>query len=76
MNQLLMSRHIVYSDMLTASLAYAFRAVLYSCDMTKDSIFLKILCCRMMLFLVLHKSCKVVIGYITRGLVALDTFFV
>ena len=65
-----------YSDMLTACLAYAFGAVLYSCDMAKDSIFTKILCCRMMFFLVLHKSRKVVIGYIARGLVALNTFFV
>ena len=76
MNQLLMSCHILYSDMLTACLAYAFGAVLYSCDMAKDSIFTKILCCRMMFFLVLHKSRKVVIGYIARGLVALNTFFV
>ena len=62
--------------MLTTCLAYAFWAVWYSCDMTKDSIFIKIFGSTIVFIFVLNKPRKVVIGYIARGLVALDTLLV
>ena len=76
MNQLLMPRHILDQYMLSAILACAFLAVFYSCDITENSVFIKILGRIIVIFFVLHKSCKVVVGHIARGLVAFDTFLV
>ena len=71
-----MPRHILDQYMLSAILACAFLAVFYSCDITENSVFIKILGRIIVIFFVLHKSCKVVVGHIARGLVAFDTFLV